>query len=64
MATMEGDRALGRGQFKVGLHAMFEDTTVTHDRSDREIPLDTGMAVVWEDAEHILGVLYIRPFFG
>ena len=62
MATVEGDRALGRGQFRVGLHTMFEAIIGMHDRSDQEIPLDTGMASVREDARHLLGVLHICSF--
>ena len=50
MATMEGDRALGQGQFRAGLFAMLEATARMHSRGDREISLDTGMASVWEAA--------------
>ena len=64
MATMEGDRALGQGQFRVGIHAMLEAIVRTYSRGDREISLDTGMAVVWEDAGHLLRVLFICPFCG
>ena len=64
MVPVEGDRALSRGQFRVGVHAMLEAVTWMHGRGDREIPLNMGMAVVWEDAGHLLGVLYIRLFFG
>ena len=60
MATIEGDKALGRGQFRARLYAVLEATVRTHSRGDRKIPLDTGMATVWEDAGHLPGLLFLR----
>ena len=60
MATMEGDRALGRGQFRVRVYVVLEAIIGMYSRGDREIPLDTGMVSVWEDAGHLPGVLFLR----
>ena len=64
MATMEGDRALDRGQFRARIHVVLKATVRTYSRGDREIPLDTGMAAVWEDAGQLPGVLFICQICG
>ena len=64
MATMEKDRALGRGQFRVRVYVVLEAIIGTYSRGDREILFDTDMAAAWEDAGHFLGVLFICPICG